>query len=280
MFAPATVGEEAQLFQTIEMFEVITQSQPLDCQSLEILKEAYFKLGRFEEAVATSKRVAEAYMHLGQLSSSILEYEGILQRFPDDPDVHKALAEIEHKASNLAQPDQTADPEERRAAIVPFPAKPMEDRPTEVLDGRETMKKIFVESRQISEVDFDQCWPRPRLSETLKEPVEPFIQVVADRQIMPIEASLKLLIDRSRLCYLPIERYELDVDTSRSFPQDICRRWCILPFDRMSKSILIATANPFNKQAARDLESCIEGRLLWYLATPKEITKTLRKIFR
>lgn len=40
-----TQGEEAQLLQTIEMFEVIVQSQPNDCQSLEILKEASSKAG-------------------------------------------------------------------------------------------------------------------------------------------------------------------------------------------------------------------------------------------
>ena len=45
-------GEESQLLQTIEMFEVIAQSQPNDCQSLEILKEAYSKLGRTSEAIA------------------------------------------------------------------------------------------------------------------------------------------------------------------------------------------------------------------------------------
>src|SRR6201985_3016198 len=90
-----TPGEEAQLAQTIEMFEVITESQPSDYQSLEILKEAYSKLGREQEVVKTSKRIAEAYVQMGQLSSAILEYETILQRFPDDPDVKADLAKIE-----------------------------------------------------------------------------------------------------------------------------------------------------------------------------------------
>src|SRR5215467_2317438 len=94
-------GEEAQLAQTIEMFEVITQSQPHDYQSLEILKEAYSKLGREKEVIGTSKRIAEAYVQMGQLSSAILEYETILQRFPDDPDVKAALAKIETKANNF-----------------------------------------------------------------------------------------------------------------------------------------------------------------------------------
>src|SRR5580692_239946 len=102
-------GEEAQLEQTIEMFEVITQSQPSDYQSLEILKEAYSKLGREKEVVGTSKRIAQAYVHMGQLSSAILEYETILQRFPEDPDVQAALKEIESKANNFPVESMPAD---------------------------------------------------------------------------------------------------------------------------------------------------------------------------
>src|SRR5260370_41851092 len=93
--------EEAQLTQTIEMFEVITQSQPQDYQSLEILKEAYSKLGREKDVIGTSKRIAEAYVQMGQLSSPILEYETILQRFPDDPDGQAALKQIETNAHSF-----------------------------------------------------------------------------------------------------------------------------------------------------------------------------------
>src|SRR5512146_20992 len=111
MVSTLTQSEEAQLAQTIEMFEVITESQPHDYQSLEILKEAYSKLGREKDVVKTAKRIAEAYVQMGQLSSAILEYETILQRFPDDPDVQTALQQIESKASNLAeQPVLTALP--------------------------------------------------------------------------------------------------------------------------------------------------------------------------
>src|SRR5437867_7317082 len=107
MAATLTANEEAQLLQTIEMFEVITQSQPLDFQSLEILKEAYFKLEFQKDVVNTSKRIAQAYVQLPQLSSAILEYESILQRYPDDPDVQAALAEIESKATSFATPAGT-----------------------------------------------------------------------------------------------------------------------------------------------------------------------------
>src|SRR6516225_11604387 len=101
MSSTLTPSEEAQLAQTVEMFEVITQSQPLDYQSLEILKEAYSKLGREQDVIGTSKRIAQAYVQMGQLSSAILEYETVLQRFPDDPDVQSALKEIENKANRF-----------------------------------------------------------------------------------------------------------------------------------------------------------------------------------
>src|SRR5437764_9019746 len=101
MASTLTPSEEAQLGQTIEMFEVITQSQPQDYQSLEILKEAYSKLSREADVISTSKRIAQAYVQMGQLSSAILEYETILQRFPDDPDVQTALKDIESKANNF-----------------------------------------------------------------------------------------------------------------------------------------------------------------------------------
>src|SRR5262245_54601330 len=115
--ATVTPGEEAQLGQTIEMFEVIIQSQPYDCQSLEILKEAYHKLGREKDLINTSKRLAEAYVHLGQLSSAILEYESLLQRRPDDPDVLAALGAIESKANSLS------------AQVEATGTKPSPDRP-------------------------------------------------------------------------------------------------------------------------------------------------------
>ena len=52
--------EHSQIVQTIEMFEVITQTQPDDYQSLEILKEAYQKVGRADDSLKTSRRLAEA----------------------------------------------------------------------------------------------------------------------------------------------------------------------------------------------------------------------------
>jgi hypothetical protein len=282
MLGTLNPGEEAQLRQTIEMFEVITQSQPQDYQSLEILKEAYLKLGMEKEVVQTSKRIAQAYVQLGQLSSAILEFETILQRHPNDKDAMAAMAQIESKANNL-----TASPVEIE------PSKPVGTGTTtttkkpgskvaqlEVDDGRQMMFKYFVDTKLITAGDFEASWPAPSLTMPPVKVAEPFIHSLAERQIMTVDKSLKLLVDRSRLAYIPLERYEIDIELVRSATREICLRWCVVPFDRMSKSVLVATANPFNKQATADLEDVVKHRLLWYLATPADLIRILGKAFR
>jgi hypothetical protein len=109
---------------------------------------------------------------------------------------------------------------------------------------------------------------------------EPFIYTLHERNILHIEKSLKVLSDKSRTAFIPLDRYDVDLDLTRGFPVETCRRWCVLPFDRMSKAILVATANPFNQQAVKELAEATTHRLLWYLAAPSELMINLRKAFR
>ena len=275
-------GEEAQLQQTIEMFEVIVQSQPNDCQSLEILKEAYSKLGREPDVIKTSKRIAQAYMQTGQLSSAILEFETVLQRCPDDAEVQAALMEIESKASNAGM--QSAGAEPAALAMTPDASKsPAKKSPTtavEIEDGRKLFYKVFVETRVISAGDFDLCWRPTNPTAAPADAVEPFIHILHEKGIFPVDKSLKLLSDKSRMAYLPLDKYDVDIDLTRGFPAEVCRRWCVQPFDRMSKAILVATANPFNQQAVKELSETTSHRLVWYLVPPTDLLLNLRKAFR
>lgn len=279
MAAVLTPSEEAQLQQTIEMFEVITQSQPQDYQSLEILKEAYLKLGREPDAVSTSKRIAEAYVQLGQLSSAILEYETILQRSPDDKDVARALAEIESTANTITVDAAAAEAEVEEKPGKQAPARSTGKAAGPADDGSTQMRKLFVDGKHISAAEFDLCWPSPE-SVTGKNVLTPFIQELQDKNMMPIEKSLKLLADKSRLGYLPLELYDVQIDVSRSYSAAVCRRWCVLPIDRMGKVVLVATVNPFNSRAVKELQDLQPGRVQWYLASPAELVRQIKKVFR
>jgi len=207
-------GDESQLAQTIEMFEVIAQSQPNDYQSLEILKEAYSKLGREADVLQTSKRIADAYVEMGQYSSAILEFETILQLHPNDADALKALKDIERQSGSPDAEPSLANP----AAIAPRedagrPGVSTSTRPTApgaaksaarvqtgpIEDGRKSMQKVFVDSKIITSADFDLYWSTPDLNAPLTGVIEPFIQLLADKGVLPVEKALKVLADKTRI---------------------------------------------------------------------------------
>jgi hypothetical protein len=104
--------------------------------------------------------------------------------------------------------------------------------------------------------------------------------VLNEKQVLPLDKSIKLLAEKSRLAYLPLEKYDVDVELARTFPRETCLRWTVLPFDRLSKSIMVATANPYNKQAARELEASTKCRIVFYLSSPVELMKILKKVHR
>lgn len=288
MNAQLTADEEALALQTIEMFEVISESNSLDYESLEILKEAYFKLSRQKEAINTSKRIGDAYAQTGKMSSAILEYESVLHSAPDDSDALNALAKIQGDTTQLTAPleNNHVEAASESTPVVdtkadPQPAKPL----AELDDGRSAMFKLLVDGKQMSSSDFDLYWTSSNSKETPKEPSEPFIQTLADKQIISSDTVLRLLTEKSRLRYLPLEKYEVDVELARTFPRDICLRNCILPFDRMSKSVMVATCNPFSERAARELDNfnrqtSVANRFIWYIASPVELVKILQKTFR
>ena len=142
------------------------------------------------------------------------------------------------------------------------------------------MFKYFVDAKLITAGDFDANWPAPSLTMPPNKTVEPFIHHLAEKQLVPVDKSLKILGDRSRLAYIPLDRYDMDMELVRASSREICQRWCVVPFDKMSKSVLVATANPFNKQAVADLEAALKQRLLWYLTTPADLLRVLGKAFR
>ncbi len=271
-----TDSEKAQLAQTIEMFEVITQSQPTDYQSLEILKEAYVKLGRDDDVKDCAKKIAKAYQLMGQMSSAILEWESIASQYPDDADAAKALEEIE-KGMVPAEDESheevaTAAPKPETAATTP------DGVPTGLDEGKDALKRVFVDSGIMQEGDFNDCWPDPDAYPP-GQVVPPFVQILSDRGLMDIEPALKLIAEKTKLGYLPIGNYDVDIDLARTFDRDTCKRWCVLPLERMSKSILIATANPFNQQAAAELEHGKKARLQFYLSPPEQLVKAIGAVY-
>ena len=109
--------EHSQILQTIEMFEAITQTQPEDYQSLEILREAYTKVGRHDEALRTSRKLAEAYFNAGSFTPALQQCEMILTREPNAPEIVAMLGEIEQRLQASGQAIVARDQNEESGLV-------------------------------------------------------------------------------------------------------------------------------------------------------------------
>ncbi len=71
---PLTPQEKRQLEATAETFEGLVKQIPNDYQALEILKEAYERLGRPEDVLRVSKQLAAALEENGMSEAALAEY--------------------------------------------------------------------------------------------------------------------------------------------------------------------------------------------------------------
>ena len=278
--------ELQQLRRTVEMFEAITESQPGDYQSLEILKEAYTKLSRKADGLRVSKKLAEAYVKIGQISQAILEYEGILQEYPNDEQATAALAELDAKTAKIgvqhppAAPSLAEDSKPTPPAGVPAGAPAISVLRSRAEEGDRALAHVLVAEKLISQQAVDPLLHKLKGMRT--SPVDgaqplSLVQLMANDQIAKLDDILALLADKSGLPYLPLSIYDVDREIACQLPQDICWEFNIVPFDLISRSILIATANPFDQATRKQVQAMLNYNIFWYISPPAEISTVIRR---
>jgi hypothetical protein len=198
-----------------------------------------------------------------------------LQRSPDDQEVLTALRGIESQAHRFSE-----QPALEEAPTTPRQTKTAARAAALAEDGRADMHKLFVESKLLAPSDFDHCWVTPDVITPPLRVVEPFALQVINKKLMQEETLLRVLAERARVAYFPLAKYDIDLELARSFPATTCRRWCVLPFDRMSKSLFVATVNPFNRQAAKEIQEATPLRIFWYLTSPADLVTFIQRAFR
>jgi tetratricopeptide (TPR) repeat protein len=272
--------ETQQLLRTIEMFEAITESQPEDYQSLEILKETYNKLGRQVDSLRISKKLANAYINLGQLSQAILEYEGILQECPSDSAAQTALAELEKKTKfGSATPLLTEDSKPTTPAGVSAGASALS--PDLPADSDQVLANALIAEKIVTIQSVQPLLQRlstaRRTNPDKTQPVT-LLQLIANEQIAKMEDLLAVIVAKSGLPYIPLTSYDVDRDAAFLLPQEVCWQNCIVCFDFISRCALVAISNPFDQAARKQVEILLDQTVFWYLSPPAEIIATLRRV--
>ena len=307
-----SADEREQVSQTIEMFEVITQANPQDCQSMEILKDAYQRVGKTEEFMGIARRLADTYAELGQYSAAMLEYEGILKNTPDSPEIVAALGEVEEKLQKSGQlkssqettPGTIAPPSgidlDFRAAIsdtgtlMTTPATMRADGPSgndEAVainlaqgdDGNEALAKILIQHRLVTEdVVFSALERVHKRNRSLSPNAmsASLIDEISRRGSYETDYLLSGLLDRCKFAYAPLEYYDIDRAIVRMLPESLTIGRLIVPFDMMSRTVMIAMANPFDALGKEAVQQLLDYNVQWHLAAPSAIFRVLNETYR
>ena len=80
--------------------------------------------------------------------------------------------------------------------------------------------------------------------------------------------------------YLPLSNYEIDVEVIASVPENVCRQFCLIPIDKIGKSLTLAMADPLNVQAIEDVELLSGCSVQTFVATATDIKNSINKYYK
>ena len=305
-----TPEEHEQILQTIEMFEVIVQANPQDTQSLEILRDAYLRLGQKKEMLATARKLAETLAESAQFSAAMVEYESMLKHEPDNPEIIAAMGDVEERMNKAAQ-NRPPPPPVAPAIALDFRAvvadtgtlmttaatqrtdgstgvSASDARMDEVAamlteDGNEALAKFLIQNRLAGEEIVQAALTRVHKKNEVLAPDQvgaSLIDEVVRRGGAELETLLCGILERTKFAYIPLEYYEIDRAVVKMLPETITLNRLIVPFDIMSRTLMIATANPFDALGKQAVHQLLDYNIQWHLASPDAIYKVLAEAYK
>ena len=292
--------EHSQIVQTIEMFEVILQTQPDDYQSLEILKEAYAKVGRADDALKTSRRLAEAYFNVGSYTLAMQECEVILLKEPNAPEILAMLGDIETRLQAAGHPIATSGskngliaqtgangvnglthkgPDEGGLMDLQHArhGQNLQDRGDDHLAKFLVMQQLFSEDQVEKAMETVKNLNKDLSGQALGASL---LDKICRQETDKLDAALSQLIDRTKFAYVPIEYYDVDRQIPRMLPDNLTLGRLFLPFDLISRTIMVACCNPFDAAGREAVQQSLDYTVTWYLARPGAIIKSLQDVYR
>ena len=80
--------------------------------------------------------------------------------------------------------------------------------------------------------------------------------------------------------YLPLSNYEIDLEVIASVPENVCRQFCLIPIDKIGKSLTLAMADPLNVQAIEDVELLSGCTVQTFVGTATDIKNSINKYYK
>ncbi len=79
--------------------------------------------------------------------------------------------------------------------------------------------------------------------------------------------------------YLPLANYEIDMEVINAIPEELCRKFFLIPIDKIGKSLTLAMSNPLNVTAIEDVQAATGCFVQIFVSTSSDIVQSINKYY-
>jgi len=238
----------------------------------------------------TARKLAEAYFNVGSYALAMQECEMLLGQDPNAPEVLAMLGDIE---SRLQAAGQTLGSGLKHGLIakavaggegglVRLDRRELEsynlhERGEEQLAKFLIVQQIFPEETVNAALEKVQQRNKNLQGQTLAASL---LVELCGENTDKIDQIISVLIDRTKGAFIPLEYYDFDRQLARMLPDNLTLGRLCVPFDLISRTIMVACCNPFDAAGRAAVQQSLDYTVSWYLARPAAIERTLQDVYR
>jgi len=123
---------------------------------------------------------------------------------------------------------------------------------------------------------------RAKLEEVLvyqKEKGILFGEAIVQMKLGTEEDVVQALTCQYGFPYLPLANYEIAPEVVATVPVDVCKQFCLVPIDKIGRSLTLAMANPLNVQALEEVERVTSCSVQAFVSTATEINSAINRYY-
>jgi type IV pilus assembly protein PilB len=123
---------------------------------------------------------------------------------------------------------------------------------------------------------------RAKLEEVLvyqKEKGVLFGEAIVQLKLGTEEDVVQALTCQYGFPYLPLANYEIAPEVVATVPIHVCKQYCLVPIDKIGRSLTLAMANPLNVQALEDVEKATDCSVQAFVSTASEINNAINRYY-
>ncbi len=123
---------------------------------------------------------------------------------------------------------------------------------------------------------------RGQLEEALKRQKEKSMllgEALIDLKYTTEEDIVQALTCQYGFPFLPLANYEISPDVLAAIPVNVCKQYCLIPIDKIGKSLTLAMDNPLNLQAVEDVELITGCVVQAFVSTTTDIKNAIKRYY-